>query len=173
MRIIGCDPSLTNCGVSDGENHTIIQTSAVDSETQEQNLTRRCTEIVHGIYRFFGERCDAILLYIEGPQLGLMANHIYEIGFLMSRIHYFFDDCEIHVVPSGVWRKALFGKGNIAKDAIALAAFKKFGIEIPNDRGLNKLEAYCLAKYGAMVESGEIEHIPSRLRGTKKRKKAV
>lgn len=42
----------------------------------------------------------------------------------------------------GVWRKAVLGKGNLAKDQVRVEALKRYGIEFPD---LNTLEAWGVA----------------------------
>lgn len=172
MSIIGIDPSLRATGVSDGKNHMVVRTSAVDTQTQEQNLLRRSSEIVHGIDQFIQKsKLLTPVLYVESPSYASLG-HIHEMGWVLARLHYYFDHLKIVMVPPSTWRKALFSKGNIAKDAIPLAAFKKFGIEIEGDTGTNMLEAYLLHKYGEMVESGQLTHTTNKLRGQKRRKAA-
>jgi hypothetical protein len=66
----------------------------------------------------------------------------------------------------------LFGNGSLSKERIVLAAYKKFGIEIADDPGCNKLEAALLCKYGELVEQGDVVFVASALRGQKRRKAA-
>ena len=173
MTILGIDPSLTATGVSDGGRHAVIATVAVDGETQEQNLLRRSSEIAHAIQAFIEKHCGGNVdaLYVESPSYS-STGHLHEMGWILCRLHHFFDHVKIVMVPPGTWRKALFGNGQIAKERIALAAYKKFQIEIDGDSGLNMLEAFLLCKYGEMAERGDLQHAVSRRRGQKRKKAA-
>lgn len=176
--IVGIDPSLTGCGVSDGERHEVISTSAAFS------LAARAGQIATGI-RAFIDRAPSLTIatqprphqfIIEGPALGSPrgASHLYEIGWLMceiDRLARFLGAQQIIVQPSTL-RKFVTGKGNTPKEELALRCFKRWGVEIAGDRGSNKLEAYCLHRYGLAVVAGEIAHVEIAKRGKGGRKKA-
>jgi crossover junction endodeoxyribonuclease RuvC len=179
VTVIGIDPSLRACGVSDGTNHLVIKTEKREEDhTQAADLKRRCQEIISGILAWLakhGHTDPPLAIYVEAPAFGVasMANHLYELGWLMYRIHNLTESFGIRIVevPPATLRKWATGKGNTPKDAMKLAVFKKFGIEFEDDAGCDKLFAYLLAKFGEAVETGELKFEPSAKRGDKHKKK--
>ena len=173
MISIGIDPSLTNCGISDGVTHKIIQTSPNDSVNPVQDLSDRCSKIASSVARFIGERENVGIVVIEAPMVGPGANHLYEVGWLMSSIYsYLPKNGVIEIAPSSL-KKFATGKGNTPKGEMPLRIFKKWGVEFDKDLGQDKLFAYCLHRYGLAILSGEIVHVPSARRGKGGRKKAA
>jgi len=189
--IVGIDPSLTGCGVSDGTRHIRIETKA------GLELRDRVAHIVSEIRLFIADGATITAtaftedtmtrsgfittprFFIEGPAMGSPrgASHLYEIGWLMNSLDRFARHfgATVTLVQPATLRKFVTGKGNTPKEQLALKCFKRWGIEIEDDRGFNKLEAYCLVQYGAAVLAGEIAHteIAKRGRGGRRKKPAA
>lgn len=177
MIAIGIDPSYTNCGVSDGESHVVIQTKP-DDENAVDNIQRRSREIVRGVAKFVGGRSCHI--FIEGPMASQHAQHLYELGWLMNDLHTLLPVTRagqgiaaIHQVPIATLRKWVTGKGNAPKDVMKLRVFQRFGIEFEKDPGCDKLFAYVLARYGRAALAGEIQEVTSKRRGSGARAKQI
>lgn len=170
MIVIGIDPSYTNCGLSDGVAHSIVQTKPDDADTVG-NVRRRSREIVAGVAKFIGGR--SCHLFIEAPMVSARgAMHLYELGWLMNDLHTLLPVTRagqgivaIHQVPIATLRKWVTGKGNAPKDVMKLRVFQRFGIEFEKDPGCDKLFAYVLARYGQAVLAGEIEEVATKRRG--------
>ncbi len=175
VRVIGIDPSLTATGLSDGERHATITTDAVLS------LPERCLAIKNEVLDFTyppGEYSQHEMFVIEAPLLravGHGGSHLYEIGWLMAYLYDLASHQGIAVLelPNSSLKKWAFGKGNLDKAHVALACYKKWGVEFANDRGVDQAHAYMLHKYGCAVAAGEITHEPSAARGSGKRAKAT
>lgn len=169
---IGIDPSLTACGWSDGEMHTIIATSSQDS------LRERCRQIYVRLIRLTEERRlddQRVIWCIEAPLLishndGAMTN-LFDRGYLSSNMDDAAEavDAEVLTVPIATLRKFL-GKGMIPKAEVPLRVYKRWGVEFQGDRGVDKCFAFLLHKYGLAVDAGEIEHVPQAKRGAKRAK---
>jgi len=99
-----------------------------------------------------------ILIAIEAPVLRVMGknqgSHLYEVGWLMSTVYEAayagFGRDRVHIleVPVQTVRKQLFGNGGIGKAEIPVKAYRKYGVAIDRDPKLNKLEAWCLWRFG-------------------------
>lgn len=172
--ILGIDPSLTATGLSDGFRHEIIGTTPIVAHTPTQGTMQRCDRIAEFAFAFMGvDSTDGHLVVIEAPMVGPSANHLYEVGILMSALYrILLPVAEIIEVPPSTLKKFATGKGNTPKDQMALKVYKRWGIEFVNDRGADKLHAFCLYKYGVAVQSGEIAHTVSERRGCGGRKAA-
>lgn len=101
--------------------------------------------------------------------------HLYEVGWIMARLYSMADEQGIPVieVPNSTLKKWAFGKGNLDKAHVALAVYKRWGVEFTNDRGVDQAHAFMLHKYGCAVAAGEITHEPSAKRGSGKGAKAA
>lgn len=168
--VIGLDPSLTGFGLSDGTEHVVIATS--NSET----LRSRCATIYAGIYAFAAPRIQPQLWVVEAPMLNpKLGMHLYEVGWIMSHVYDAFDtvsyvpENQIIEVSPATLKRFVTGKGNVDKTAMALRAYKRWGIEIAGDKGGNLVDAYCLHRYGLAVVAGEIEHVVAAKRGQKRK----
>lgn len=174
LNVYGLDPSLAGFGISDGERHEVIKTQA------GIEISARSALIVKAVRHFVtGDGLEPIAslhFFVEAPAPGIAAgsSNPYDRGWLDCDLHRLarFLGAKLTMVSPGTWLKYVTGKGNFPKERLALHCFKKYGIEIEDDKGANKLEAYCIWRYGQAVVSGEIEHVPIAQRGAGKRKKA-
>ena len=178
MIAIGIDPSYTNCGVSDGLEHIVVQ-SKPEGDDAVGNIKRRSREIMTGIARFIGARSCHI--FVEGPMVSARgAMHLYELGWLMNDLHTLLPVTRagqgivaIHQVPIATLRKWVTGKGNAPKDVMKLRVFQRWGIEFEKDPGCDKLFAYVLARYGQAVLAGEIQEVATNRRGAGRRAEQI
>ena len=173
MRIIGIDPSISATGVSDGENHKTICTEA------GRSLLERCQEITQRVSDFTYETPTLRETFVvESPLLrsiGHGGSHLYEIGWLMAHLYALAEKQSIVVleISNSSLKKWAFGKGNLDKAHVALAVYKRWGVEFANDRGVDQAHAFMLHKYGCAVVAGEIAHQAPAERGSGKRAKAT
>lgn len=176
--IIGIDPSLSSCGVSDGEHHALVKTvPGAESVDMLADLDRRCDEVVDGIAAFINEHCaatDEIVICIEAPMLsahGAGAHFLFEAGWLYHSIYSYLGGRTVPNivsftrVPSPTLRKWATGKGNTRKDEMKLKVYRKFGVEFEGDPGADKLFAFLLAKFGQAVLAGDVAFESPRRRG--------
>lgn len=181
MIVIGIDPSLTNCGVSDGEHHEVIQTKPGPEDIgMIADISRRCGEIVNGIAHFMNTHYAPgdFAFCVEAPMLTALqggADFLFEAGWLYNDLFAFLrqHNSSIYLVPTSTLRKWATGKGNAPKDEMKLRAFKKFGVEMERDPGCDKLFAFLLSKFGQAIEAGEVEFVNPKRRGAGKRAKAA
>lgn len=190
--IIGIDPSLTGCGISDGERHIVISTkSELALAERSSQIMREIREFVESAPMRFRGDDSAIVngeavrehmpgplrFYVEAMAPGVMAgkSNPFDRGWLECDLHRLahFMGAKVTMVSPGTWLKHAAGRGNFPKEKLSLFCFKKYGIEIDDDRGDNKLEAFCIQRYGAAVVAGEIEHVEIAKRGAGRRKKKV
>jgi 5-methylcytosine-specific restriction endonuclease McrA len=179
VTIIGLDPSLTSFGISDGVRHETIKT------TPDRSLRERVDEIQFRLYQFVHSVYlpKRTAFVIEAPMLSPDgAGHLYEVGQIMRAIdqvaYAMLGDVDVMTVPNGTLLKWATGKGNTPKAELAKVIFKLWGTDIPEDRGLDKLFAYMLHRYGKAVVAGEHVHVPAQKRGkgqraTETRRRAV
>ncbi len=183
----GIDPSLTGFGISDGDRHEVFSTDAGSP------LWARSSFLTTAVRQYVGEQTAfaeylgdqlAVMVspperhfFIEGPSFGSPrgASHLFEVGWLMCDLDRLarFMGAQVTIVQPSTLRKFVTGKGNAPKETLALRCFKRWGVEIENDRGFNKLEAYCLHRYGLAVLAGEIVHAEIAKRGAGRRKKTA
>jgi hypothetical protein len=163
--IVGVDPGLTSFGVSNGEDHDAFKTLPNPALTEEESLLFRVFRLCGDLENYLG--VEDAELFIEAPQLRVPehgGSHLYQIGWLMHGLYDFAARrtgegrvTTIALVQRGTYLKALFGKGVIAETLLAKEVYKKFGVEIDHDRGLDKIEAWLLWKYGCGIQDGSIE----------------
>lgn len=168
MIAIGLDPSITSFGVSDGAAHGAIRTSP------GRDTLARVDEIMAAIEVFVVARPESIWVF-EGPSHGsAMAGALWDAGYLRARIDLLARKlgAVIYTVPPATLKKFVTGKGNTPKAEMALKVFKKWHVEFDDDKGADKLHAYCLARYGQALLAGEIEHAAPKPRGQGRDEKA-
>lgn len=175
VRVIGVDPSVTATGISDGVRHMTIRTDANDT------LRKRCRDLTLAVFDFvYSVQSSAHreMLVIEAPMLraiGHGGSHLYEVGWIMANLYGMAEEQNIDIleISNASLKKWAFGKGNLDKAHVALACYKKWGVEFTGDRGVDQAHAYMLHKYGYAVVSGEIEHHAAAERGSGKGAKAT
>lgn len=183
IPVIGIDPSLTSCGLSNGKQHELVKTVPVEETTWQNNL-RRVDEIIQCIEQFIGGK-QSVDIWLEGPMLnGKHSSHLYDIGWLYSEIYrrfYVTGRAVIHEVQPTVLKKFITGNGQSKKDhkpdekrpCVVCAARDVWGITFDKDPGKDKLHAYFLVKYGRAAQCGDITHAVAKRRSSKKRKKST
>lgn len=165
MRILGIDPSLTSTGavlLDDGE--------LVWAERWATKLT--------GIDRlgfFAGLMAQAVM---QGPQLVVIEGYSYgspngmaalaELGGVL-RLGAYNAARPVEVIPPSTWRKELLGKGNLAKDQIRLAVWKRYHVEFDSN---DVLEAWCVAMTAHRRRTAPVDTAP-RPEPIVRRRKAV
>lgn len=161
MIAIGFDPSLTSFGISDGTSHGAIRT------IPGRDTLARVDDIMIEAAIFIAGR-EAIWVY-EGPSIGsAMAGALWDAGYLRARIDLLAREygAVIYTVPPSTLKKFVTGKGNTPKADMALKIWKKWAIDFADDKGADKLMAYCLHRYGLAVLAGDVEHVAPKLRGS-------
>ena len=173
MRVIGFDPSLTSFGVSDG-----AETFRVRSEPTDGDEHARVAQIYAQIARFVAADSRDLVFVIEGPSFGSgrgknAGSAQWTAGYL--RAH--FDTmaaafrATVHIVSPATLKKFVIGNGGAGKRDMLVAAFKKWQIEFKDDPMGDKLDAYCLHRYGLEIAAGRLSHTPPKPRGENARKK--
>lgn len=160
MIAIGFDPSLTSFGISDCTSHGAIRT------TPDRDTLARVDDIMIEVAFFVAAR-EAVWVY-EGPSIGsAMAGALWDAGYLRARIDLLAREhgAVIYTVPPSTLKKFVTGKGNTPKADMALKVWKKWAIDFADDKGGDKLHAYCLARYGQALLAGEIVHEAPKPRG--------
>ena len=127
MKVCGIDASLTSTGIAAmiyGELDNVISTRSVNSKKKG---TDRLIEIREEVYKsVFG----ADLVLIEGYAFA-KTNKAHQIGELGGVLRVMFAEKTINyleVAPTQL-KKFATGKSNVSKEEIAVAAYKKWGIE--------------------------------------------
>lgn len=176
--IIGIDPSLTSTGVSNGENHDVIETGVDNQLSQMHSLIARVKYQMSELRKWIGDR-DTV--YIEdvmktmavrgtvdanGNVKGSVgAGHLFEMGVWFA--HYYMNFPSPHLVTPSQLKSYVAGKGNFPKSKMPLAVYKRWGIEFEGDPGLDKLHAYCLVQLGREHTAGTFDYTEAKRRGAK------
>ena len=127
VKIVGVDASLTSTGIAAmiyGKLDNVISTRSVNSNKKG---TDRLVEIREEVYKsVFG----ADLVTIEGYAFA-MANQAHQIGELggVLRVMFYEKNLKVLEVAPTQLKKFATGKANASKEEIAVAAYKKWGIE--------------------------------------------
>lgn len=146
--VIGLDPSLTGTGLivlrADGE---LAAQALISTPAQDGNLNR--------YYRIVTQVMDQIAehhpakLCIEGLAMGAKGAAVLDLAGLHWVLRWELATqhprLKVITVPPSSLKKWTTGKGTANKVAMALAVFKRWGLELGND---NLVDAYALAQYG-------------------------
>jgi crossover junction endodeoxyribonuclease RuvC len=161
VNVLGLDPSLTAFGVSDGTRHIVIATSP------PSDIDERCDTIVRNLRGFISDCSYPLHLLYEGPSFGSVAGFAWDHGYLTARVRMLARElgATFTMVPPANLKKFVTGKGNTPKAEMPLRVYRKWGIEFSDDRGADKLHAYCLHRYGLAVLEGELRFVASAPRG--------
>lgn len=148
--VVGIDPSLTSTGLCVFYDSGEIATHTLGSSPAE-GLSARFTRydgLLRDVAKHIGS--SAHLIAIEGYSFDSRGGKAFdrvEYGALLRKDLSFRCDCLIEVPPSSLKLFAA-GKGNANKTAMALAVFKRWGREFPDD---NQVDAYALARMAACI----------------------
>ena len=139
-RVLGLDLSLTAAGWA------VVVAGSVTShgviKSKEAGMAR-LIEISNAVFLLAHENYID-LAAIEGYSFGSRGDALTKLAELGGIVRYRLHEALVPVVEisPGTWRKEVLGKGNLAKDQVRLAAFKKYGLEIADH---NALEAALIA----------------------------
>lgn len=143
-RVIGIDPSLTGTGVSNGQWCNTITTKGAADAT----LVERARRIRHIAGRVLDYTRTADLVVIEGPAPSSRSGHVWDRAGLWWRIvmRLALAETPVAVVPPNVRAKYATGKAGAGKDAVLLAAARRWpDVQITNN---NEADALVLAAMG-------------------------
>ena len=127
MKIVGVDASLTSTGIAAmiyGELDNVVATRSVKSNKKG---TDRLIEVREEVYKSV---LGADLVLIEGYSYA-SPNQAHQIGELGGVLRVMFHETNLKVleVAPRQLKKFVTGKGTASKEEIAVAAYKKWGIE--------------------------------------------
>ena len=162
--VLGIDASLTKTGVSVFGLRSKMHTSMVfkpkhKSIARLEEIYRFTRVLVGGLDRAYWLRH----IVLENYAMGIKGGQTFSIGegggaVKLALLHEL-GDTEIAyptlVAPTAL-KKFVTGKGNGDKNAILLAAYKKWGVDFSDSD--DKSDAYALARVGAAIILGETEH---------------
>lgn len=164
QHYIGLDPSLTGFGAVDYELPTGSIRAAVFSSNPASGIYNRMwrfDDLLGQLMAWMPEQNVigiAVKAYSYGSKGGMAFDRI-EFGGLLR--HWLVCDVQLPVIEVAPSTLKLFvvGKGGgkingqtIDKTAVALAAFKRYGVEFGND---NQTDAYVLARMAACLSGAE------------------
>lgn len=188
MKVVGLDPSYSKSGLSDGKTTELVITKPSDDTSALADSIRRAREIAVAT-RLFMLRAKAPKLYCEAPMIGPDANHLYEVGILMSVLADEIGTDNIVLVTPSTLKKHLTGhgdapskhaqceaprkngKGNRPK-CVVCGALELHNISFDKDAGRDRLHGWGLWHLGTEVEAGRIQFSEPARRGKGKTKVA-
>lgn len=149
MLVAGIDPSLTGCAVSifghEGDPVTVSFGSSPSDGLgpRFQRFDTLCTKVVECA-------AAASLCCIEGYSFASKGGKAFdrvEFGALL-RWRLMLAGVKLIEVPPTTLKLFAAGKGNADKTAMALAVYKRWRVELPDD---NHVDAYALARMAAVL----------------------
>ena len=156
MRVMGVDTSTkTGYVILDDEGGT-VNVGVLHHKPQNNRFsryahyTREISELV--------EAYGVDLVVIEGYAFGGKFNHSlqYELGACI-RMQLYQDEVKfVEVAPTSL-KKFVTGKGNVKKDLMLLAVYKRWDFDTEDD---NEADAYGLAQFGRAIV-GEPTGVPA------------
>lgn len=141
---VGIDLSLTGTGfIILNEEGEIVKQELISTKSSDI-IEKRLIEIQGKLFLFL-EIEKVYTIYIEGLSFGSKGQSILELGALhyFIRIFLYQNNIKYKIIPPGVLKKFITGKGNAKKNLMLLKVFKKWGIEFEDD---NLCDAFSLAK---------------------------
>jgi Holliday junction resolvasome RuvABC endonuclease subunit len=94
---------------------------------------------------------------IEGPSFNSRQGQMFNQGMLHGIVRYLLDEgnLEIQLLPPSVWRKVIFGKGNVVdKEKTRLRMFQKYGFG--EEISVDALEAFAVAHTAWLLEQTDL-----------------
>lgn len=148
MIVAGIDPSLTGCAVAwfppESDPRTFVFSSKPADGLNERFLRFEllCTQVVDCA-------SHAGLCCIEGYSFASKGGKAFdrvEFGALLR--YRLMARMRLIEVPPTTLKLFAAGKGNADKTAMALAVYKRWKVELPDD---NQVDAYCLSRMAACI----------------------
>jgi len=142
--VMGLDPSLTGTGVALG----LSLTSTISTKTTANTIPARLARInriVTAVCQVLPERA---LVVIEGPSFGREQRGLAHLraGLWWSLVgELAAAGCSVVEVPPKTLKKFATGSGAASKADMRMAAFKRFGVDNPDD---NQVDALWLREVG-------------------------
>lgn len=139
-RVVGLDLSITATGIAAADGTTLTVGGPASDGDQ------RLVKIADTIYRRFviwqPWRTDLVViedLAVHGPGNGMAAAQV------MGAVKLVLCDTRYALAPPSTVKKYATGRGNATKADMAVALYKRCGLELPND---NEVDAYWLRLMG-------------------------
>lgn len=148
--VAGIDPSLTGCAVSvfdpagDPRTYTFSSKPADGVVARFQRFDSLCSEVID-VARI------AALCCIEGYSFASKGGKSFdrvEFGGMLRWRLMTLAAVRLIEVPPTTLKLFAAGKGNADKTAMAIAVYKRWKVELPDD---NQVDAYCLARMAACI----------------------
>jgi Holliday junction resolvasome RuvABC endonuclease subunit len=147
------DPSLTGTGIVVIDSKRALHLQTVITKPGN-SLMDRIGSIACQVF-LAQEKYEPDLIVIEGLSMGSFGGMIHD----RTGLHYILrwqlwrgvGKEEVLIVPPATLKKFVAGKGNATKEFMLLHAFKRWGMEFPDN---NQCDAYCLAQFGLAYLTG-------------------
>jgi len=152
-RVMGIDPSLSGTGIVVIDSKRALHLQTVITKPGD-SLRDRIDSIACHVH-LAQEKYDPELFVLEGLSMGSFAGKVHD----RTGLHYILrwqlwhgaGEEEVLIVPPATLKKFVAGKGNATKEFMLLNAFKRWGMEFPDN---NQCDAFCLAQFGLAYLTG-------------------
>lgn len=151
---IGLDPSLTSFGAAvvrfDSEGNSTHETTALTSVACKglQQRFARFRSLLGDLFAWLPDLGDSHVVAIEGYSYASRGAGVYDLGEFGGMLRdYLLDECDLVIeVPPNSLKKFMTGSGTSGKAAMAVAAYKRYGVEFATP---DETDAFGLAMFGA------------------------
>lgn len=150
MIVAGIDPSLTGCAVALFNVENECQSVQTYSSNPADGLSARFQRFDGLCIKVLDQLLTSSLCCIEGYSFASKGGKAFdrvEFGALL-RWRLMSRGVKLIEVPPTTLKLFAAGKGNADKTAMALAIYKRWGYEFPDD---NQVDAYALARLAACL----------------------
>ena len=168
VRVVGLDMSLTSTGMSDGETHRAVQTSADERlEARLDRLTRAVVQFVLGTADWPREATLAVMEDGVFVRKGTGHEELAALR-LMTRTRLWRLDIPVALVRPTTLKAYTTGDGKASKDQMVAAVDERHGTELvklPKSHGrYDQADALALAAMGYHRVQGQPlpQHFPAR-----------
>lgn len=141
MKILAIDQSLNFSGIAISLDGKFECVSTIEAKCKG---VERLADIVGKIGEII-DKYNIDFVTLEDYSFGSKGRATFSLGEMCGCIKYylFSRDIEFLIIPINTWKKFLCG-GNVGKDMILLAAYKKWNKEFKNN---NECDAFCMLKF--------------------------
>lgn len=150
MKVVGLDLSMTATGIAwcDGSTYTVA-----NKETGDRRLLMICQEIAISVE---GRSIDLVVIedlptHAKSAGITGMVHGVARAYLLRLGVPYV-------TVPPATLKKFATGRGNAGKPEMAVALFKRFGVELADD---NQVDAFWLRAAGHQILDAPLVPMPS------------
>lgn len=161
--VVGLDLSITATGVASGDVDNRSTFTAISMQSGDERLDDLTENIVMACAEFryldFGAAQPADLVVIEGPVLRSQAALILGMLHGAVRVDLIRRKIPYAIVPPATLKKFATGKGNASKAEMAVALYKRTGMEMGGDD--NQVDAWWLFAAGMQHLGSPVVDLPA------------